>query len=118
MHESLHDGITPRIVTTCGDLFNAGVVVHRRYEPAHEFGRIVAPESEWDSFDEDESREQRAELLTRFLACDLEEARDILLESQGQSRPGSRPWRDHGSRYHIFVEAAEVGLHPPRQIQG
>jgi hypothetical protein len=58
MHESLHDGVSPRIVTTCGDLFNAEVVVHRRYELAHEFRRIVAPEFERDSFDEDESREQ------------------------------------------------------------
>ncbi len=58
MHESLHYGISPRIETTFGDLFNAEVVVHRRYEPAHEFRRIITPEFERDSFDEDESREQ------------------------------------------------------------
>jgi hypothetical protein len=58
MHESLYDGITSRVVTTSGDLFNAEIMIHSRYESAHEFRCIVAPEFERDSFDEDESREQ------------------------------------------------------------
>ena len=58
MHESLHDSISPRVVTTGGDLFNAEVMVHRGNESAHEFRRIIAPEFERDSLDEDKSREQ------------------------------------------------------------
>ncbi len=58
MHESFNDGIASRVVTTRGDLFNAEVMAHRRYEFAHEFSRIVASEFKWDSFYEDESREQ------------------------------------------------------------
>jgi hypothetical protein len=58
MHESFHDGIASRVVTTCGDLFNTEVMVHRRNEPTNEFRCIVASEFKWDSFDEDESREQ------------------------------------------------------------
>jgi hypothetical protein len=58
MHETLYDGITSRIVTTSGDLFNTEIMIHRRYESAHEFRRIIAPEFERDPFDEDESREQ------------------------------------------------------------
>ncbi len=58
MHESLYDSISPRVVTTCGDLLNTEVMVHRRYESAHEFRRIIAPEFARDPFDEDESREQ------------------------------------------------------------
>ena len=53
-----HDSISPRVVTTCGDLFNAEAMAHRRYESAHEFRCIIAPEFEGDSFNEDESREQ------------------------------------------------------------
>ncbi len=53
-----YDGITSRIVTTCGDLFNTEIMFHRRNESAHEFRRIVASELKWDSFDEDGSREQ------------------------------------------------------------
>jgi hypothetical protein len=58
MHESLYDGITSRVVTTSGDLFNTEIMIHRRYESAHEFRRIIASEFERDPFDEDESREQ------------------------------------------------------------
>ncbi len=54
MYESLYDGITSRVVTTSGDLFNTEIMIHRRYESAHEFRRIIAPEFERDSFDEDE----------------------------------------------------------------
>jgi hypothetical protein len=58
MHESLYDSIASRIVTTSGDLFNPEIMIHRRYESAHEFGRVVAPELERHSLDEDKSREQ------------------------------------------------------------
>jgi hypothetical protein len=58
MHESFHDGIASRVVTTCGDLFNPEIMVHCRYESAHELGRIVAPELKWNSFDLNESREK------------------------------------------------------------
>ncbi len=109
MHESFYDGITSRIVTARGDLFNTEIVVRRRYESIHELRRIVASEFKWDSFDEDESREQSS-CLTRSLACDSEEAIGILLESQDRSRPGSRPWRVHGSRYRISVEVVEAGF--------
>ncbi len=44
--------------STCGDLFNTEIMVHRRYESVHELRRIVASEFKWHSFDEDESREQ------------------------------------------------------------
>ncbi len=57
MHESFHDRIASRVVTTCGDLFNPKVMVHCCYESAHELGCIVTPELEQNSFDKDESRE-------------------------------------------------------------
>jgi hypothetical protein len=65
MHESLHDGIASRVVTTRGDLFNSEVVIHRRYESTHELWSIVASELEWDSFEEDESREKNS----RYAFC-------------------------------------------------
>jgi hypothetical protein len=52
MHESLHDGVTSRVVTTSGDLFNPEVVVHRRDDSTHEFRSVVASELERDSLDE------------------------------------------------------------------
>ena len=52
MHESLHDGVTSRVVTTSGDLFNPEVVVHRRDESTHELWSVVASELERDSLDE------------------------------------------------------------------
>ncbi len=85
MHESLEDGITSRVVTTSGDLFNPEIVVHCRNKYTHELGRVIAPELERDSFDKDEPN-QREELWTRFLACDSEEAKRILLESRDLSQ--------------------------------
>ena len=58
MNRSTMAYITSRVVTTSGDLFNAEIMIHSRYESAHELRCIVAPEFERDSFDEDESREQ------------------------------------------------------------
>ena len=58
MHESLHDGVTSRVVTTSGDLFNPEVVVHRRDESTYELWSVVASELEWDPFDENESGEK------------------------------------------------------------
>jgi hypothetical protein len=58
MHESFHDGISSRVVTTCGDLLNSEIVVHCCHDPAHELGCVVAPELERNPFDEDESREK------------------------------------------------------------
>jgi hypothetical protein len=52
MHESLYDGVTSRVVTTSGDLFNSKVVVHRRDDSTHELWSVVASELEWDSLDE------------------------------------------------------------------
>ncbi len=60
MHESIDDGITSRVVTTSGDLFNPEIVVHYRDESTHELGRVVAPELKWDSFDKDKPREKRS----------------------------------------------------------
>jgi hypothetical protein len=114
MHESLDDGITPRVVTTSGDLFNTEILVHCRDESAHELGRIIAPELKRDSLDKDEPREKSSG-RTRFLACGSEGARGILLESQDLSRPESRPWRDRGNRYRISVAAVGAGLRPPQR---
>jgi hypothetical protein len=58
MHESLDDGITSRVVTTSGDLFNPKIVVHCRDESTHELGRIIAPELKRDSLDKDKPREK------------------------------------------------------------
>jgi hypothetical protein len=52
MHESLHDGVTSRVVTTSGDLFNPEIVIYRQDESTHEFWSVVASELEWDSLDE------------------------------------------------------------------
>jgi hypothetical protein len=51
MHESLHDGVTSRVVTTSGDLFNPEVVVHRWDESTHELWSVVASELKWNSLD-------------------------------------------------------------------
>jgi hypothetical protein len=58
MHESLDDGITSRVVTASGDLFNPEIVVHCRDESTHELGCVIAPELKRDSFDKDEPREK------------------------------------------------------------
>ncbi len=58
MHESFDDGITSRVVTTSGDLFNPEIVVHCRDESTHELGRIVAPELKRDSLDKDKPRKK------------------------------------------------------------
>ncbi len=58
MHESFHDGIAFRVVTTCGDLFNSEIVVHCCHDSTHEFGCVVTPELKGNSFDKDESREK------------------------------------------------------------
>jgi hypothetical protein len=58
MHESFDDGITSRVVTTSGDLFNPEIVIHCRNESTHELGRIIASELKWDSFDKDKPREE------------------------------------------------------------
>jgi hypothetical protein len=98
-------------------LFNPEIVVHCRDESAHELGRVIDPELKRDSFDKDEPS-QREEPWTRFPACDSEEAKGILLESQDLLRPGSRPWRVRGSRYHTFVAAVGADLRPPRRTRG
>ncbi len=92
-------------------------MIHCQDESTHELGRIVAPELKLkrDSLDKDEPRE---ELWTRFLACDSEGARGILLESQDLLRPGSHPWRVRGSRYRTSVAAVGADLRPPQRTQG
>ncbi len=58
MHESFDDGITSRVVTTSGDLFNPEIVIHCRNESTHELGRIIASELKWGSLDKDKPREE------------------------------------------------------------
>jgi hypothetical protein len=36
------DGITSRVVTTSGDLFNPEIMIHCRNKSAHELGRVIA----------------------------------------------------------------------------
>ncbi len=116
MHESFDDGITSRVETTCGDLFNPEIVIHCRDESTHELERIIASELKWDSLDKDQPRE-KSPGHTLLLAIRKEPKAHFTRHKIYRDQAGSRPWRVRGSRCRTFVSAAGVDLRPPQRTQ-